>query len=32
MCSTNGVITRQTMSLTRNADSHPHVKMTVGSR
>ena len=32
MCTTNGVITRQTMSLTRNAESSPLVKMTVGSR
>ena len=32
MCSTNGVITRQTMSFTRNAESRPLVKMTVGSR
>ena len=32
MCRTNGVIVRHTMSLTRNADSSPLVKMTVGSR
>ena len=32
MCRTNGVITRHTMSLTRNAESTPQVKTTVGSR
>ena len=30
-CSTNGVITRQTMSLTRNAESRPLVKITVAN-
>jgi hypothetical protein len=32
MCNTNGVMTRHTMSFTRNAESKPQVKMTVGSR
>ena len=32
MCTTSGVITRQTMSLTRNADSSPLEKITVGRR
>jgi hypothetical protein len=32
ICTTNGVMTRQTMSLTRNAESTPVVKITVGSR
>jgi hypothetical protein len=32
MCNTNGVMTRHTMSFTRNADNKPQVKTTVGSR
>ena len=32
MCSTNGTITRQMMSFTKNAESTPLVKITAGSR
>src|SRR5437660_9480527 len=32
MLRTNGTITRQTMSFTKNAERNPHVKMTAGSR